>query len=98
MNGRLEGIAPTLMAVLRELEERTGLPLNISSGLRPGDPGEHATGKAVDLAVSNSRDRYLVVSHALQLGVNRIGVYDWHVHLGVHEDYAPNVLWIGTSR
>ena len=96
-----------LLSVLDELEEVTGLDLRINSAFRPvsfevskGRPGSssHCLGKAVDIYCYSDGMRYQIVKTALQLGVNRIGIYKSFVHLDVasHKDgKTTQVIWHG---
>ena len=62
------------------------------------DSGEHSTGMAVDIGCIDSKARFSLVTHALSLGVERIGVYDRHVHFGLSPDFPRPVMWTGISK
>lgn len=60
-----------------------------------GVPGSyHLLGLAADVRVRSSQDRYRLVQAAMEVGVERIGVYASFVHLDLGADPSP-VLWIG---
>lgn len=80
----------------------SGIPFQITSGLRtlaenertPGAAKDsvHLSGKAVDLRVGNSHEVYLIVAAGLSVGITRFGIYTdaegtpTHVHLDDAKD------------
>lgn len=82
---------------LDEARHLAGIPFRLSSTYRAGDPRSHGRGKAVDIAATESRDRFHIVRGALLAGFRRIGVYDRHVHLDADPSLSPDVMWWGTS-
>jgi len=86
-----------------------GIPFIITSDFRTAvhnaDIGgakdsPHLYGKAVDIRVHNSRERFMIVHALLRAGFRRIGVYDHHVHCDtVSDDTHPETaMWVGTSK
>ena len=65
---------------------------------REGDDKSHGTGHGVDIEALTSQARYRIVSAAIAVGFNRIGIYDLHVHLDDWPAGPPQVIWIGLSR
>ena len=96
-----------LLNILDEIEETIGQELHINSAFRPvvheiqkGRNGQsaHSLGKAVDIMCYSSALRYDIVKLALQLGVNRIGIYKTFVHLDVasgKDGKNTCVIWHG---
>jgi len=84
-----------------------GHPMVITSGFRtieynrqllergyPASPrSSHLLGWAADIAVPNSRKRFLMLEALLDAGFNRIGVYDEHLHVDMDPNKSPNVIW-----
>jgi len=58
----------------------------------------HMQGLAVDIAADTSRLKYLIVKHSLELGINRIGLYPWGVHLDIDESKVSEVIWLHTDK
>lgn len=75
-----------------------GVPFEITSDFRSGDPRAHGRGTAVDIRVRSGRQRFKIVQALLLVGFKRIGVYDKHIHADIAGDTFPQeVLWIGES-
>lgn len=93
--------------LLEDLEKMVGQELTITSAFRSvhheiksGRDGSssHCLGKAVDIYCYDSRLRYKIVTSALKLGVNRIGIYKNFIHLDVateRDSKATDVIWYG---
>jgi len=77
-----------------------GIPFVVSHvrQFRPGDDGDHGQGTGVDIRCHDSRSRYIILTAALAVGFNRIGVYNRHIHVGSSPVLAPNVVWVGKSQ
>ena len=79
-----------------------GFPMIISSGFRSieanracgGSPkSSHLLGWAVDIAITNSRRRFLLLEALLDAGFNRIGVSEDFIHVDMDPNKKSNVLW-----
>ena len=79
-----------------------GYPMIISSGFRSieanracgGSPkSSHLLGWAVDIAITNSRRRFLLLEALLDAGFNRIGVSEDFIHVDMDPNKTPNALW-----
>lgn len=59
-----------------------------------GYDGPHTTGKAVDIRVYSGRHRYRIITLALRLGCNRVGVGKGFVHVDTCVlDVPQEVIW-----
>lgn len=79
-----------------------GIPFKINSGYRSREHNEkvggkpkssHLVGKAVDIAYSNSRERWIIVKALQEAGFNRLGIAKTFVHTDSDETKSPNVIW-----
>jgi uncharacterized protein YcbK (DUF882 family) len=95
-------VNPDLLVRLDKLREAYGKPLHVTSGMRCSrqnaraggeKDSEHLTGDAADLACLNSRDRYNLITAALQL-FDRVGIGRSFLHVGVSSDHDPKVIWV----
>ncbi len=76
---------------LQELRARFKRPMIITSGYRTpeenarksttGHTGPHTTGRAVDVKVTNAKDRYELIALALDCGFTGVGVAKSFIHL-----------------
>lgn len=92
------------MFMLDAARDQAGVPFHINSGYRCakhdnalGGKGNHTTGKAADISALSSRGKFLIVTAALDVGINRIGIGSTFIHLDfcTEEDGKPSeVLWI----
>ena len=86
---------------LDALRAECGFPFRITSGYRsprhsieakkPGGPGQHSTGCAADIAISNGADRFIIVANALKLGFSGIGIAKTFVHVDIRQ--TTPVIW-----
>lgn len=92
------------MSRLQALRTEYGKPLRITSGYRhhthPVEArkghttGEHTRGTCADIACSDGRTRFELVSLALKHGFPRIGIAKGFIHLGLGGPGLPhNVIW-----
>ena len=93
---------PTLVDLLDEARQFAGIPFVITSGIRAprdeNDTSSHVTGKAVDIRAPTSRHRHRIVEALLLVGIDRIGVYDRHIHADVDKTKPRFVMWVGVSK
>ena len=93
---------PTLVDLLDEARKYAGIPFVITSGIRAprdeNDTSSHVTGKAADIRAPTGRHRFQIVESLLLVGINRIGVYNLHVHADVDKTKPAGVIWVGVSR
>lgn len=90
------------MKLIDELRGRVGSPIIINSAFRTKSHNlkvggksnsSHTRGLAVDLKVSSSEHRFLIVKCALELGITRIGIYKTFVHLDIDKSFPERVIW-----
>jgi len=104
-------ISSVLIEKLQKVRNIIGRPIVITSGVRcefynasikasmnsSHIPDEHGIGNAVDIACTNSKDRYELVEVA-QKFFNRIGIsggsYGRFVHLDVDREKVQEVMWL----
>jgi hypothetical protein len=92
-------ISPYLLRVLDQAREKAGVPFHITSDVRPEDVGSaHASGFAVDIRAHASWLRLKIVQALLDVGINRIGVYNRHIHADIDPSRPSHVMWWGTSE
>lgn len=95
---------PEFMQRLQALRVEYGKPMTITSGYRhwthPTEAkkghttGEHTRGLCADIACTDGRARYELITLALKHGFNRIGIAKNFVHLGLGgTGLPPNVIW-----
>jgi len=96
----LNEMDPAFIHKLDDLRHACGFPFKITSGYRDpshpveakkSSPGMHTTGKAADVAISLSSQRYVILQEALKAGFTGIGIADDFIHLDTR-DSTP-VIW-----
>jgi len=94
---------PQLHRALKNFRVKIDSPVIIVSGCRcekhnkdeGGKPGSaHLTGLAVDIKCLYSRDRWVIIKHAIDCGFNRIGVARTFIHLDVDVSKDNDVVWL----
>jgi uncharacterized protein YcbK (DUF882 family) len=99
-----DGMTHEFMQVLQAIRSDFGRPMQITSGYRhwthPVEArkghttGEHTRGTCADIACTDSRQRYELITLALKHGVSRIGIARTFVHLGIGAPGLPvRVIW-----
>jgi len=92
-----------LVSILDIIREVLGKPLVIKSGCRCPTwnmiqggtiDSDHLKGRAVDVKALDSHTRFIILNHALFLGLNRIGVAPAYIHLGRNADNVQEVFWL----
>lgn len=90
------------ISLLDQLRARVKFPLVITSGYRTlqhnaevGGKSEsaHTRGHAADIACLTSRQRFLIIKNALDLGITRIGIGSNFIHLDIDHELPPEVIW-----
>ena len=95
-----------LVRLLDELRRVVDRPLHITSGLRCPDwnaeaggvaDSGHLSGKAVDVAVLNSRERYELISLGL-VAFTRVGIGKTFIHFDNDGSKPDRVVWLYGDR
>ena len=80
-----------------------GIPFKINSGYRTqsrnklvgGRVGSsHLKGLAVDIGYYGSRERFLIISALMQVGITRFGIGKTFIHTDVDKAKDPDVIWL----
>jgi uncharacterized protein YcbK (DUF882 family) len=91
----------SFLAELDELRNVCGFAFVVNSGYRSPlhsieaakpKPGMHTLGVAADIAVADGRNRYTLVSNAMQMGFSGIGIAKSYVHLDMR--FSDEVMWV----
>ena len=97
----LDKMDKTFLLKLDEARERAGIPFVINSAYRsPEHPlsiknptSSHIKGLAVDISVTNSRQRFIVLNTLLEVGFTRIGIADTFIHVDLDNEKSKEVIW-----
>tara|TARA_R100000353_G_scaffold43529_1_gene35017 strand:+ start:44 stop:451 length:408 start_codon:yes stop_codon:yes gene_type:complete len=90
------------LTMLDNAREIAGIPFKINSGWRSIEHNyevggkqnsSHIVGKAADLAVKGSRQRWIITEALIQAGFNRIGIAKTFIHVDSDETKDANVIW-----
>jgi len=96
-------VNPELPRVLNLVRERAGTPMVVTSGPRcpqyniaigGATYSEHVDGDGADIVCTSSRSRFLIIRAAIEVGINRIGVDDIFLHLGISKTNDQLVMWV----
>ena len=80
-----------------------GIPFKINSGYRTQEwnlkvggrfGSSHKKGLAVDIGYTGSRERYLILSALMEVGITRFGIAKGFIHADVDNLKDPNVIWL----
>ena len=107
-----EKVDQELVAMLDVARAIAGVSFHITSDWREkGDGKSHHLGKAVDIRVTGSHDRGMILHGLRKAGFTRIGIYysevvnghhgKGHIHADINtanEGFPQNRTWIGKSR
>lgn len=93
---------------LDRLRHACGFPIKVRSGFRTPahnalvggvDSSAHEDGKAADLQAESSTARFRIISEAVKLGFQRIGIGQTFVHLDDDDKKPQQVAWLyGNNR
>ena len=98
----LDKMDKTFLLKLDEARERAGIPFVINSAYRSpehnakigGKPNSsHLKGLAVDISVTNSRQRFIALNALLEVGFTRIGIADTFIHVDLDNGKSKDVIW-----
>lgn len=95
-------VSNELISMLDVARKKYGKSMTINSGYRTiehnakvgGTPASsHTKGLAVDIACTNSTDRFKLEGILREVGFKRIGIAKTFIHADIDKDKAQNVLW-----
>ena len=90
------------LSKLDEAREIANIPFKINSAYRSkehnakigGKPNSsHLKGLAVDISVTDSRSRFIVLEALIKVGFNRIGIADTFIHVDDDKEKSDRVVW-----
>lgn len=93
----------SIVSKLDKIREMIGFPMIVNSGYRTEehnarvggvDSSAHTGGWAVDIAVRDSRHRFLLHRTALAMGINRIGIAKTFLHFDCDPSKPVEVAWL----
>ena len=79
-----------------------GIPFKINSGYRTIEHNEavggkqnssHIVGKAVDISIKGSRERWLILEALIHAGFTRFGIANTFIHVDSDDYKDSNVIW-----
>jgi zinc D-Ala-D-Ala carboxypeptidase len=88
--------------MLDQARARAGIPFVITSGYRTeahsyavgsNANSSHCKGVAADIVAATSRDRYLILTALLEVGIDRLGIGEDYIHADVDWEKPANVIW-----
>lgn len=90
------------LKMLDSARKISGIPFKINSGYRTiehnyevgGKPNSsHIVGKAADIAIKTSRQRWIILDALIKVGFNRIGIGNTFIHVDNDDTKDPDVIW-----
>ena len=106
--GSGELMEPQVLEALDVARDIAGFPFIVTSGFRTvahhrkltemgyktSKNSSHLLGWAVDIAVPNSRKRFLMIEALLDADFTRIGIGKDFIHVDMDPNKEPNVTWV----
>ena len=98
----LDKMDSNFLKLLDEAREVAEIPFVINSAWRSEDKNRevggspnssHLKGLAVDIHVSDSRSRFIILEALMSVGFNRIGIADTFIHVDLSVDKSQRVIW-----
>jgi len=103
LKGSGKNMSDELVNMLDIARKKYGKSMIINSGYRTSGHNEkvggkttssHLKGLAVDIACSNSVDRFKLYDILREVGFKRIGVGKTFIHVDIDKDKSPKVFWV----
>ena len=88
---------------LDRAREVAQIPFKINSAWRSAEKNQevggkpnssHLKGLAVDISVTDSRSRFIVLKALIQVGFHRIGIAKTFIHVDDDKNKDPEVAWV----
>ena len=88
---------------LDRAREVAQIPFKINSAWRSAEKNQevggkpnssHLKGLAVDISVTDSRQRFIVLKALIEVGFHRIGVAKTFIHVDDDKSKDPEVVWV----
>lgn len=82
--------------------EKANIPFYISSGYRSQEhntdiggayASSHLKGLAADIMTIDSKARFVILKSLLDVGFNRIGIYEFHIHCDIDHFKPSEICW-----
>lgn len=92
----------TFLSMLEDARIKANIPFKINSGFRTKNhntkvkgvkDSSHLKGVACDIACSDSRSRFIILTALLDAGFTRIGIANSFIHVDCDVDKPINVIW-----
>lgn len=106
-DSEVEGLNEDFVRQLEKARQIAGVPFVITSGFRTPEKNQslvgavqdsaHLEGLAVDLSVTDSSERFLIVKAAIIAGFTRIGIYSAHIHIDASKTLPQNMMWYSSG-
>ena len=99
----VEIIGSVFLLRLNKARKIAGVPFNITSGYRcpvhnaavhSRPTSSHVKGLAADIAVNDSRGRFLILAALIKAGFTRMGIGKDFIHVDADQDKDQNVTWL----
>jgi len=90
------------LQMLDKARDLAGIPFKINSGyitiehnraVGGKTNSSHFVGKAVDIAIRNSRERWIILDSLMEVGFNRFGLAKTFIHVDSDDYKDENVIW-----
>lgn len=98
----VEGLKPELVEMLDRARELAQVPFKLNSTLRSTEKNAqvggvkdsaHTKGLAVDIACTESRNRFKILNALLEVGFKRLGIAKTFIHADIDETKVQEVMW-----
>ena len=93
----------SFLTMLDSAREDSGIPYKITSGYRTEGHNQkvggvkdssHRKGRAADIAIKDSRERWIITSSLIKAGFNRIGIAKTFIHVDNDSNKNDQVIWV----
>jgi uncharacterized protein YcbK (DUF882 family) len=100
---KLNNMHDDFMRKLSKARKIANIPFNITSGCRCAShnrkeggsiSSDHLTGRGVDIRVTNSKHRWIIINALLEVGFNRVGIAKTFIHAGDETRNTSEVMWM----